>query len=759
MKNNNEFNASLLLLSSILMVTIISGLSSCSSPKAYNRLEIERLFMQTTKPEINFSGQGGLQDTKTPKTISEYVTYNNTSEKLEQNEELLDGNNKIDTSKVYKLPEVEIKVKSNFASERDGKVHVDFDLIARTDILDPNWRLSLSPKLIDGDSICQLDSVIITGEGFKDKQVGDYEAYNDFLSAIVDSSAYDSLYIDWKGLNKEILKIQRRNYNDYRNNYDLLMRYENWKKMNEMEFLSMEALALRHKKHMYERYWRKAEKKIAKNEQNGKNSVGIHREYEEKYKKDYIRFLKDKFSLSWLDSITINTNLHAQKDSILRRSYIPRRYRKIHEMGTTLKDIQAKAFTKQDSINIAKHHYLIDEIVLNEMNKNRKDDVFKEIVEFPYREEGLSYKIRVDTVITAENDFIYRYKQSWKVKPGMKNLKVILDGRVEAIDRSVFEFPTSDTLTYFIASLSQLADESLITERKRLYKSMFDKISIYPSYRTRKTYKFDNNNNAGIFDKLIEAYNTYSANPNYAIDSITVRSMTDLQGDWGDNYDLSFQRANSISDYLKNKIGAPLAVEPKGEDWNALVKEIQIRSDMPNSSAILDILTKATYPDQTEEDIKKLYPDDYKVMRDKIYPGLQRIDFIINIRRTDIEHDTIKETFREDYAEAIKLLKNREYMPALEILANYPDFNTALCLVCMGYNDKAEKVLADLPESAKNEYLLAIISSRKEDPKKASEHLIKACKLNPNLYNRVSLDAELNDLANKLNLWPRLSSL
>lgn len=756
MKTNKVLNTSLLLI--LLLGAIVTGFPSCSSPRDYKRLEIERLFMQTTKPEIDFSGQGGLPGQKTPQTISEYVTFGPSSEKLEVNEEILDGNNKLDTSKVYKLPEVEIKIKSNFTSERDGKVHLDFDVILPADILDPNWRLSLSPRLIDGDSICLLDTVVVTGEGFKDKQLEDYEAYNDFLSAIVDSSAYDSLYVDWNGLNKEILKVQKRNFSDYRNNYELFMRYENWKKMNEMEFLSMEAVALRHKRHMYERYWRKAEDKILTESKKGKETAHIHKLYQEKYEKDYVRFLKDKFSLKWMDNVDINTNLHSQKDSVLRRSYVPRKYREIHNSKLTLQDIRAKAFTKDDSVKIAKHHYLIDEIVLNEMNKNRKEDVFKEIVEFPYRENSM-YNIRIDTVITADNDVVYRYKQAWKVRPGMKNLKVILESRAEGLDRSVFVFPPSDTLTYFIASLSQLADESLVTERKKLYKSMFDKISVFPNYKSRKISKFDKNENAGIFDKLIEAYNTYSANPNYAIDSIVIQSSTDLLGDWTNNHELSSLRATSISDYLRNKINAPLTIEAKGEDWNLLVKEIKKRSDMSHSNEILEALSNAVYPDQTEEDIKKRYPEDYKIIQDKIYPVLQRVDFYINIRRTDIENDTVKETFREDYAQAIKLLKNREYMPALEILANYPDYNTALCLICMGYNDKAEKILLGLPETAKNEYLLALIATRKKEDRKASEHLLNACKLNPNLYNRVSLDVELNDLANKLNLWTKLSQL
>ena len=756
MKKDYRSNILLFILLLLILVAVLMMFISCSSNRTYGKLEIERLFMQTTKPEIDFLSSGGIQGQDGPRTIMEEVSFTNIGEQsLDENETFASQATKLDTSKVYKLSEVVIKVKSHFAPERDGKVNLDFNIIAPVDILDPNWRLIMTPKLIDGDSICRLDTVVLVGEGFRDKQISDYEAYEDFLSTIVDPSAYDSLFVNWKSMYKEIHKVQRRNYDDYRNQYDLIMGYESWKKMNEMEFLNMEALAMRHKKHMYSKYWRKAENQILKNKDKGKNTNGIHEKYDEKYKKDYVSFLKNRFSLHWLDSVTVDLNLHTQKDSILKRSHVPRKYREIHREGLTLNDIKAKPFTEEDSARIAKHHYLIDEIVLNELNINRKDEIFKEIVEFPYRTDN--DKVKIDTIITAEDDVIFHYRQPWTVRSGMKNLKIVMESKAQAVDRSVFEFPVSDTLTFFIATLSQLADESLATERKKLYKYMVDRGTVYPNYKTRKAHQFDESLNSGLFDQLLEAYNTYSSKPEYSVDSIIINSNVDLAGEWESNYQQSLNRGNAISNYLSKRINTHIVVNPKGEDWSTLVKEIQKRDDMPNAKAILEMLTTAVYPDKTEEDIKKLYPADYKIIQNEIYPKLQRIDYFIELSRTDIEQDTERETYREDYAEGIRLLRNGDYMEALEVLASYGDYNTALCLVCMGYNDKAQSVLDRLPESAKHEYLSAIIFARKKDDKEAVKRLLRACSLDPNLYDRIRLDSEVSELANRVNLWPRLS--
>lgn len=753
-KGSVAFKSFLLTISMLLVIMMV--LFSCMSRKSYSHLDTERLFMQTAKPEIDFVGGGKLEGQSALRTISEEVSFTNDEEQhLEPGEEYASETAKLDTNKVYKLNEVVVKVKSHFAPERDGKVNVDFNVVAPIDVLDPNWRLIIAPKLIDGDSICALDTIIFTGDSFREKQQSDYEAYKDFLTTIVPRSAYDSLFVDWKGLNKEIVKVQKRNYNDYRSKYDLMMDYESWKRMNEREFLSVEALSMRHKHHMSEKYWRKAESLTDKRSLKGKEPVDFYKKYDKKYKNDYARFLKRSFALNWLDTVPYNLDIHSQKDSILKRRYVPRKFRDFYKNGLTLKDLQARAFTKEDSIKIAKHHYLIDEIVLNELNITRKGDIFKEMVEFPYRSD--TSKIRLDSVITAENDMVYTFRQPWTVKPGMKKLKVFLETKAEAIDRTVFNFPPSDTLTYYVASLSQLAESSMATEKKKMYKFMFDRIVTYPKYKSKKIAKFDVAANPNVFDKLLEAYKTYSKESELSIDSVVIQTSVDLSGDWTSNSELCERRASSIRDYLKNKIPVHFVVKPKSEDWDTLAKEIQKNTHITNASEILNMLETAVYPDQTEKDIETRFPGDYKIIKEQIYPKLEHTDFVMEISRPDIKGDTIKETYREDYAEAVKLLIDGEYRPALEILANYLDYNTALCLTCMGYNDRAQSLLEKLPETAKNEYLAAILAARKNDDQKAAVHLIKACQLDPNLYHRVSLDTEVKGLADRLNLWERLS--
>ncbi len=62
MENNTKSNISSFILLLLLAVVVIFVMFvSCSPNKMRSKIEIERLFMQTTKPEIDFLSSGGLQ--------------------------------------------------------------------------------------------------------------------------------------------------------------------------------------------------------------------------------------------------------------------------------------------------------------------------------------------------------------------------------------------------------------------------------------------------------------------------------------------------------------------------------------------------------------------------------------------------------------------------------------------------------------------------------------------------------------------------
>lgn len=100
----------------------------------------------------------------------------------------------------------------------------------------------------------------------------------------------------------------------------------------------------------------------------------------------------------------------------------------------------------------------------------------------------------------------------------------------------------------------------------------------------------------------------------------------------------------------------------------------------------------------------------------------------------------------ESYAEGLRFLQEREYHKALPLLQAYPDYNTALCLTSMGYHGEASALLPQLPRTASREYLYAVVCARMKNAMEAVEHLLEACRMNPDLVLRIPLDPELSDL-------------
>lgn len=115
--------------------------------------------------------------------------------------------------------------------------------------------------------------------------------------------------------------------------------------------------------------------------------------------------------------------------------------------------------------------------------------------------------------------------------------------------------------------------------------------------------------------------------------------------------------------------------------------------------------------------------------------------------------------YRQDYAEGIRLLQNREYLEAIKILDNYADYNTALCLTCLGYNQNAYMLLVQLEQTANVEYLEAIVAYRLFQKDKAAEHLLNACRIDPDKIYRTMRDPEIEQLIWEYNLKGKLQEI
>lgn len=711
------------------------------SSKAPKEAMVKPLFMQSKRANIELPFQEKSRLGTSSATLSEEVSYINPEKIIDDAQ----SNKSTSLSDVQLLSEVVVTAKSRFTPERNGRVSVDFILRVPKEILSENWRVTLSPKLFHNDSIIPLKDVVLKGSTFLAKQEQDYKDYDAYVKSIVGKEDYDNVFFDKAATNKDIRNRQNLYYEEYYKEWSKQMEYEKWK-TEKSKFDATQLAKLKgYRQRFQNEYVRKAREQVIRDMARGKDTVGLFDKYMQKFNKNTKSLVLDG------DDFEINY------------MKLPAKFRDAYEAGRTLEDIMNNVMTEADSVEIAQNRYLFEAIAENEMKASRKEDVAKELIPFPY-EEGF----RLDSIIDGGTDFIYLYKQDHPVTVGLKKLKLTMDGKVEAIDRSRFVMQPADTLSYFISSLSQLADTSLIYKRTKLHRDAYNRQTAYIKFPPTKTdFNLNFGNNKEEINNLLNTYRTFTKNNMFTMDSIVLRVNTALDGPYDNNYSLSLKRANSLKNYfIKNLSGeiinpeSIIKIEARGEDWNTLAKEIQSRNDIINKTQILSLLEGAIHPDETEKVIKKDFPDDYKTIRDSIYPLLNRVDFEFNMHRPDMAEETrIDVQERPDYDKGLQLLMDREYWKALEILSDYPDYNTALCLVCMGYNAKAKEILDGLPVTGNNEYLRAILSIRAGKDQEAINHLMKSCELDISKVYRAPLDPEISALIRKYNLEKQINGL
>lgn len=106
------------------------------------------------------------------------------------------------------------------------------------------------------------------------------------------------------------------------------------------------------------------------------------------------------------------------------------------------------------------------------------------------------------------------------------------------------------------------------------------------------------------------------------------------------------------------------------------------------------------------------------------------------------------------YTKGVRALRDRNWEEALEALAPYEDYNSALAYVSLEYNATACGVLEGCGYEAANVcYLKALAYSRRGLEEQAVEQLCRAVELEPTYRHRGNLDPEIASLINKYALF------
>ena len=403
---------------------------------------------------------------------------------------------------------------------------------------------------------------------------------------------------------------------------------------------------------------------------------------------------------------------------------------------------------KEAALHYTKHW----KVKRNEWKKRNKDKMFRKYVKDPIVHEG----IRLDTVITAAGSFIYRYTHTFQSRPGLKKVMLTLDGKLYEKGECIAVLPFPDELTFYISSLSTLADMRPKYRMIILERTVFDNTKALIDFALGSS-RVDTllGDNASELRRVKRCIDDVVARDEFVLDSLVIKASCSPEGSYELNRRLSLSRSEAvktlIGQYVPKEWKDSLRAAALPENWEQfrlLVKNDSVMTD-DAIEKILHMTRDLTKPDYVEKNLSRL--EQYRYLREKIYPKLRSVSFDFYLHRAGMVKDTVQTTQLDSvYMEGVQALKDLDYKKAVSILRPYDDYNSALAFMSAGYNHSALDVMGRLRnDDPKVCYLMALVLSRLELYDEAMKYFELCLAYDPYMEHRANLDPEMAVLVSR----------
>ena len=414
---------------------------------------------------------------------------------------------------------------------------------------------------------------------------------------------------------------------------------------------------------------------------------------------------------------------------------------------------------------------------MNDRRKSRLDEMYRKYVKVPIVTEG----IRLDTVMVGENgDFIYNYVQTIATRPRLRKVDIVLSGDIYESDRKLYAIPESSPLTFYISSVSGLADrtEHYMTKviERHADASTTSRIDFHVG---KSNIDLDLGENRRELGRIRRTLAALLDDETFLMDSIIVTASASPEGSESLNWRLSRSRSESISRYLDDQIkvlwdsldrrnglrfnaaGMRIKATPpripfisryKGENWDRL--DVLVDEDdylTEGDKSRYELLARV--PDLDGREALLARERFYSYLRERLYPRLRTVAFDFHLHRKDMVKDTIHTTVLDStYMRGVRALTNMDYDGALALLQPYDDYNTAIAYMGLDRNQSAMAILSRLKPTASVNYLMAILYARQGDEEEAVERYLRSCRQEPSYVHRGNLDPEISHLIKAYHL-------
>lgn len=400
-----------------------------------------------------------------------------------------------------------------------------------------------------------------------------------------------------------------------------------------------------------------------------------------------------------------------------------------------------------------RHYTRHARVYFNERRKARKGLMYGRYVKDPIISEG----IRLDTVMSSPGgDFIYRYMHTFRSRPGLKKVSVSLLGEIYEDGELLCSAPFPDDLTYYISSLSSMADSAPKYRMMVLERNVYDNTKALIDFE-KGSHAIDTSLSDNAFElaRIVRCIGDVVSREEYVLDSLVVMASCSPEGSYAHNSRLAAARSESIRDYILEYVPEEWRTSMKTshvpENWGQM--KLLVANDQTleedSRARLLSAMDDLSRPDEVEDRLSRM--PEYRYLREKIYPRLRSVSFDFHLHRSGMLKDTVHTSELDTaYMAGVEALKNLDYKKAVEMLRPYGDYNSALAFMAADYNNSALHILERLDDAdARVCYLKALVLSRLGDADEALKCFEQALSYDPYLEHRANLDPEMSGLLRK----------
>lgn len=387
---------------------------------------------------------------------------------------------------------------------------------------------------------------------------------------------------------------------------------------------------------------------------------------------------------------------------------------------------------------------------INERRKLRAARLYDRYVKDPIVTEG----IRLDTVlVSADGDFTYCYEHTFKSRPNLRKVMVALDGDLYEMGEHLTALPFPDELTFYISSLSSLADMTTRYRMTIMERMVYDNTKALIDFEVGKAV-IDTllGDNASEICRVRRCIENVLARDDLELDSLVIVASCSPEGSFESNRRLSQARSKAVLEhiggYVPEEWRDSLIASSLPENWSQLALLVEndtvISPDMRKN--ISSMIASMKNPDRTEKELSRL--SEYRYLREKLYPQLRSVRFDFYLHRKGMQKDTIHTTEIDSvYMAGLQALRDLDYKRAVGILRPYDDYNAALAFMSADYNHSALDVLGRLDDrDPKVCYLMAMVLARLGQLEEAMKYFELCIAYDPYMEHRANLDPEMHQL-------------